>query len=62
MPILKSATSNECTVNDSFAFAEAVVEQDPEYFMGSLDFDSLFINIPLEKTIDISANTLFENS
>ena len=30
--------------------------------MGSLDVDSLFINIPLEETIDIWANTLFENT
>ena len=30
--------------------------------MGSLDADSLFTNIPLEKTIDICANTLFENT
>ena len=29
--------------------------------MGSLDVDSLFTNIPLEETIDISTNTLFEN-
>ena len=30
--------------------------------MGSLDVDSLFINIPLEETNDICANTLFENT
>ena len=30
--------------------------------MGSLDVDSLFINISLEETIDICANTLFENT
>ena len=29
--------------------------------MGSLDVDSLFTNIPLKGTIDICANTLFEN-
>ena len=29
--------------------------------MGSLDVDSLFTNIPLEETIDICTNTLFEN-
>ena len=29
--------------------------------MGSVDFDSLFTNIPLEETIDICTNTLFEN-
>ena len=61
VPILKSLTSNEYTVKDSFAFAEEVVEQDSEFFMGSLDVDSLFTNIPLEETIDICTNTLFEN-
>ena len=30
--------------------------------MGSLDVDSLFTNIPLEETIVIGANTLFENT
>ena len=29
--------------------------------MESLDVDSLFTNIPLEETIDICTNTLFEN-
>ena len=29
--------------------------------MGSLDVDSLFTNIPLEETIDICTNKLFEN-
>ena len=61
VPILKSLTSNEYTVKDSFAFAEEIVEQDSEFFMGSLDVDSLFTNIPLEETIDICTNTLFEN-
>ena len=61
VPILKSLTSNEYTVNGSFAFAEEIVEQDSEFFMGSLDVDSLFTNIPLEETIDICTKTLFEN-
>ena len=30
--------------------------------MGSLDVDSLFTNIPLDKTIDICTNQLFENT
>ena len=62
VPVLKSLTSNEYTVNDSFPFAEEIVEQDSEFLMGSLDVDSLFTNIPLEETIDICTNTLFENT
>ena len=30
--------------------------------MGSLDVDSLFTNIPLDETIDIYINQLFENT
>ena len=30
--------------------------------MGSLDIDSLFNNMPLEGTVDICTNTLFENT
>ena len=62
VPILKYLTSNECRVKDSLAFAEEIVEQDSEIFMGSLDVDSFFNNIPLEETIDICTNTLFENT
>ena len=61
VPILKSLTSNECTIKDSFAFAAEIVEQDSEFFMGNLDVDSLFTNISVEETIDICTNTLFEN-
>ena len=62
VPILKSLTSNEYTVKDSFAFAEEIVEHDSEFFMGSLDVDSLFTNISLEETIDICNNTLFKDT
>ena len=37
------------------------MEQDSEFFMGSLNVDSLFTNIPLEETIDTCINRLFEN-
>ena len=47
VPILKSLTSNEYTVEDSFTFAEEIVEQDSEFLMGSVDIDSLFTNNPL---------------
>ena len=62
VPILKSLTSNEYTVRDSFAFVEVVGDHDSEFFMGSLDVDSLFSNIPLKETNDICTITLFENT
>ena len=49
-------------LKDSFAFAVEIVEQDPEFFVGKLDVDSLFTNIPLEETIDICTNKPFENT
>ena len=60
--ILKFLTSNEYTVKDLFPFAEEIVEQDSECFMGSLYGDSLFTNILLEETINVCTNTLFENT
>ena len=47
--------------SDSFAFAEEIVHQDSKLFMGSLDVDSFFTNIPLEETINICTNLLYNN-
>ena len=44
---------NECTVTDSFHFAEEICKQDPNLYMASLNADSLFTKIPLDETIDI---------
>ena len=62
VPILNPLTKNEYTVKDSFQLAEEICEQDPTLCMGSLDVDSLFTNIPLDETIDICVNQLFENT
>ena len=62
VPILNPLTKSEYTVKDSFQFAEEICEQDPTFCMGSLDVDSLFTNIPLDETIDICVNQLFENT
>ena len=59
--ILKSLTSNDYTVKDSSAFAVEIAEQDCEVFIRSLDVDFLFTKIPVQETIDICANTLFES-
>ena len=60
--ILDPLTKNEYTVKDSFHFAEDICEQDPSLSMGRLDVDSLFTNIPLDETIDICINQLFQNT
>ena len=62
VPILEPLTKNKCIVKDSFNFTTEIVEQDSSNFMRSLDIDSLFTNIPLEKAIEICTNNLFKNS
>ena len=62
VPILKPLKTNEFTVKDSFHFAAEIVDQQHDLFMGSLDVDSLFTNIPLEETIEICTNELFKES
>ena len=39
---------------DSFEFAKNVRNQNPDLFMASFDIDSLFTNVPIDETIDIS--------
>ena len=60
--ILNHLTKNEYTFKDSFQFVEEICEQDPALSMGSLDVDSLFNNMPLDETIDICVNQLFEKN
>ena len=55
-------TTNKFTVKDSFHFAQEIVDQQHDLFMGSLDVCSLFTNIPLEETIEICTNELFKES
>ena len=62
VPIVNPLTKNEYTVKDLFQFAEEICEQDSTLSMGSLDVDSLFTNIPLDETINICVNQLFENT
>ena len=62
VPILKSLTSDEQRVKGVFAFAKEIIEQDPEFVMGSLEVESFFPKIPIEKTINICTNRHFENA
>ena len=55
-------TQIEFTVKDSFHFAEEIVDQQHDLFIGSLDVDSLFTQIPLEETIEICTNELCQES
>ena len=62
VPSLRHLTSNEFTLKDSFESAKIICEQDTGLFMGSLDVDSLFTNVPLEETINISVNESFKSN
>ena len=62
VPLLTSLTSNDFTIKDSFSFAEEVSSFDCAHYMTSFDIESLFINIPLEETINICVEKLFENN
>ena len=62
VPILNPLAKNDYTVKDSFQFTEEMCEQDPRLTVGNLDVDSLFTNTPLDETIDICINQLFENT
>ena len=60
VPILKPFTTNECTIKDTFHFSGEIVDQQPDFFMGSLDVYSLFTNIPLVEIIEICTNEPFK--
>ena len=62
VPILSSLTTNEYTIKDSFSFAKEIVQQDSSFYMGSLDVDSLFTNIPLEETINICTESVYNQN
>ena len=59
---LTPSTANEYTVIDSFHFAEEICQQDSNLHVTSLDVDSLFTNIPLDETIDICVDNLYNDS
>ena len=62
LKFLTPSTANEYTVIDSFHFAEEICQQDSNLHMVSLDVDSLFTNIPLDETIDICADNLYNDN
>ena len=50
------------TVKDFFSFTKELVEQDSNFYMGSLDVDSFFTNIPLEETINICTELIYDQN
>ena len=64
VPILASLTSNQYTVLNSTEFARQIsaIDNADQYYMVSLDIESLFTNIPLQETIEIAIQALFSNA
>ena len=62
LKFLTPSTANEFTAIDSFHFAEEICQQDSNLHMASLDINSLFANIPLEETIDICVDNLYNDN
>ena len=57
--MLKQIIVNEYTIKDSFSFAKEVEEFDPDLALASFDLKSLFTNIPLTETIDLSIKNFY---
>ena len=53
VPLLEPLTSNQYTLPNSYKSKEAVLPQDSDLHMASLDVQSLFTNVPVEETINI---------
>ena len=60
VPVLSDITQNDFTVKDSFTFVDAILTQNSDLYMASLDVDALFINILLDETIDICLKKFFK--
>ena len=63
VPILSPLTTNDFTLENSYAFVNALTESNlsSKCFMASYDVSNLFTNIPLDETITIILNSLFSN-
>ena len=61
-PVMKRFSSH--CISDSFTFAKTTqnLDIDPNVFMCSFDASSLFTNIPLDKTIKICLEALYDQS
>ena len=60
IPFLSSNTRiPKNTIKDSFTFAEELQSFDSKLVSASVDIESLFINIPLQETIDLCVENLY---
>ena len=59
--MLETLTTNKYTIKDSFTFAEEHQRFDSKLAMVSFDIESFFTNIPLQETINLCVENLFED-
>ena len=64
VPILQPYTANEYVVKDSFSFVSEITafSSSEELVMASFDVSSLFTNIPLDETIDLCTDLVFDET
>ena len=62
VPTLKPLTTNDYTLKGKFEFSCDILNKNPNLFMARLDVDSLFTNIPLDKTINIIIEKLLSEN
>ena len=59
--MLGPLTTNEYNIKNSFTYAEKLQSSHSKLVMASSDIESLFTNIPLQETIDVSVENLFKD-
>nr|XP_027208585.1 uncharacterized protein LOC113802249 [Penaeus vannamei] len=64
IPILKRLTLNQYTIQNTFIFVQKLIEipHAKDYVLASFGVTNLFTNVPLDETIDIIMNSLFDKS
>ena len=64
VPMLSQITQNVYSLKDTFQFVHQItnIVNAQDYIMASFDVTSLFTNIPLDETIDIAIDSLFNDN
>ena len=61
LPLIELITKNNFTVKKNFQFSKEMCVKSSEYRMASLYVQCLFVNIPLEETIEICCDSFYKN-
>jgi hypothetical protein len=62
IPLLQDCTINQYTLQNSYDFFHSITDftSNKPFFLASFDVTSLFTNIPVDETIDIVCNQIFQ--